>query len=331
VTAIARWARLSFRLQRWEVLASVVGVAVLVGLMLWFAMQLRMLAASEPGCPDPQAYGPGCEVFAQRFQDISGWAQGLLYLSWGAPFGMGLVLGVPIVAREVEGRTAGMAWALSRSRVRWLAGRFAFAALVLVALLAAVALASGQLAAAIVPNLRLERDFTWIGRRDWLLVARGVAALGIGVMVGAVVGRQLPGLLAAACASVLVFTGVSFAMDRWNETLAIIIDPYAPPHGVVDGSLGLSGGVELPSGELVPYSYITSDEQYQDETGAIYTTWDQDTGLPDPDTFVGWDRVRIVPGSLYALVLARDSAVTLGVGAVAVVGSAVAVRRRRPA
>ena len=193
-----------------------------------------------------------------------------------------------------------------------------------------VVLASGQLAAAIVPNLHLERDFTWIGRRDWLIPARGVAALGIGVLVGTVVGRQLPGLLAAAAVSVLLFTGVSLGMDRLNESLAIVIDPYAPPGGVVDGSLGLDGGVELPSGELVAYAEIASDTQFQDQTGAIYTRWNEETGLPDPDSFVGWDRVRIIPGRQYPLVMARDSAVTLGLGALLVGGSVLAVRRRRP-
>jgi hypothetical protein len=331
VTGVARWARLSLHLGRWEVLASVAGVALLTGLMLWFAWQLRMLAAGEPGCPDPHAYVPGCEAFAQRFQGLSGWAQGLLYLSWGAPFGMGLVLGVPIVAREIEGRTAGMAWTLSRSRAGWLRGRLVFAALVAVALLAVVVLASGILAGAIVPNLKLDRDFTWIGRRDWLIVARGLAALGIGVLVGAVVGRQLPGLLAAAFVSVLVFAGVSLAMDRWNETLAVVIDPYDTTDLVVEGSLGIGGGIELPSGELVSYAAITSDEQYQDETGAIYTRWDDETGRADPASFVGWDRVRIIPGRQYPLVVARASAVALGLGALAFGGATLAVRGRRPA
>jgi hypothetical protein len=330
MTGFARWARLSFRLQRWEVLASIVGVAVLAGLMLWFAWQLRMLAAEQPGCPDPHAYVRGCETLAQRFQGLSDWSQGLLYLSWGAPFGMGLVLGVPIVAREVESRTAGIAWSLSRSRTRWLAGRLAFAGLVLMALLPVVVAASGILAAAIAPNLRLERDFTWIGRRDWLIVARGIAALGIGVLAGAVVGRQLPGLLAAAFASVLAFTGLSFTMDRWNETLAVVIDPYATPGGVADGSLGLGGGIELPSGELVSYADINSDTQYQDGTGAIYTRWNDDTGLPDPASFVGWDRVRIIPGREYPGVMARDSAVTLGLAVLALGAGTFAVLRRRP-
>ncbi|HEY7333230.1 MAG TPA: hypothetical protein VH859_09770 [Candidatus Limnocylindria bacterium] len=330
MSGLARWARLSFRLQRWEVLASVVGVAMLAGLMLWFAWQLRILAAGEQGCADPAAYVPGCEAFVRRFQDLAGWAQGLLYLSWGAPFGMGLILGVPIVARELEGRTAGLSWTLSRSRVAWLAGRAGFAAIVLVALLAVVVLASGVLAAAIVPTLTLERDFTWIGRRDGLILARGATALAIGVLVGAVVGRQLPGLLAAAFASVVVFTGVSFAMDRWNETLAVVIDPYATSDGVVGGSLGLGGGVELPSGELVSYAWIQSDTQYSDETGAIYTRWDDATGQPDPTSFVGWDRARIIPGGQYPVVLAREAAATLVLGVLVVGGAAIAVRRRRP-
>ncbi len=331
--SVARWARLSFRLQRWEVLASVAGVALLAAVMLWLAWQLRGIAATEPGCPDPNAYVPGCEALARRFQGPADAGAGLLYLSWGAPFGMGLVLGVPIVSREVESRTAGMAWTLSRSRARWLVGRIAFATVVLVALLALVVVASGALAAAIQPNLHLERDFSRYGQRDWLIVARGLAALGVGVLVGAVVGRILPGLLVAGFASVLVFAGVSLGMDRWNQTLAIVIDPYAAPEGAPEweGAMGMGGGIELPSGELVPYAQITADEQFGDETGAIYTRWDEETGQPDPASFVGWERSRIVPGRLYPLVLARDSAVTLGLGTLAIGGSIVAVRRRRPA
>ena len=329
---VGRWARLSFRLQRWEVLASVAGVAVLAAAMLWFAWQLRGIAATEPGCPDPHAYVPGCEALARRFQGLGDWGTGLLYLSWGAPFGIGLVLGVPIVSREVESRTAGMAWTLSRSRVRWLIGRVVYAALVLVALLVVVVLASGVLAAAIQPNLHLERDFTWIGRRDPLVVARGVAALGIGVLAGAVVGRQLPGLLAGAFASVLVFAGVSLAMDRWNESLAVVVDPYAMRDGAGDGegALGLGGGIELRSGDFVLYAEAGFDVQYGDETGALYTGYDEEAGRPDPATFVGWERSRIVPGRLYPAVMARESVMTLGVGMLAVGGSILAVRRRRP-
>jgi hypothetical protein len=332
VTSIGRWARLSFRLQRWEVLASIAGTALLATAMLWFAWQLRGIAATDPACADPLAYVPGCEALARRFQGLADWGTVLLQLSWGAPFAMGVLIGVPIVAREVESRTAGMAWTLARSRTRWVLERLAFAVVALVALLGIVVLASGSLVEAIHPNLHFERDFTRYGQHDWLILARGLAALGIGLVVGAAMGRLLPGLLVAAFALALALTGVSLGMDRWNETLAIVVDPYATPEGPPEaqGALGMGGRVELASGELVSYSDIAADVQYGDETGAIYTRYDEAAQRPDPASFVGWERSILVPGSQYPVVLARESGVTLGIGAVAVIGSLIAVRRRRP-
>jgi hypothetical protein len=331
---LAHWARLSFRLQRWEVLASLAGVALLAAAMLWLSLELRRLAAGEPGCPDPAAYVPGCEAFAQRFQGLADWGTGLLYLAWGAPFGMGLLLGVPIVSREVESGTAGIAWTLSRSRARWLVARLAFAVVVLVALLAVVVLASGALAAAILPQFHLDRDFTWYGRRDWLIVARGVAALGIGVLVGAAVGRLLPALLSAAFASVLVFGGLSLGMDRWNETLAVVLDPSAMPDGAADteGALSVGQRIKLPDGSLVAWEDAgLGSVQMIDETGALFTRFDPETGAPDPASLVGWDRQLIVPGRRYPEVLVRDSAVVTGAGAVLLLGAGAVVGRRRPA
>lgn len=329
MSGLVRWAQLSFRLGRWEVLASVVGTAVLVALMLWFAAQLRTLAASGPGCPDPTAYVPGCEAVAQRFTALSDQARYLIYLAWGAPFGMGLILGVPIVAREIEGRTAGMAWTLSRSRMRWLARRLAFVAAVLVALLTLIVLASSLLAAAMLPHLQLERDFTWMGRRDWLIVARGVAALGIGVLVGAVVGRQLPALLAAGVASVLLFAGVSFGMDRWNEAEAEVVPGMNGGIGSdTDGALLLGSRVLLPSGELASWSDLAVDEIYQDMDGRLY---DGDPLGSNAPALIGEERQVVIRGERYPAVLLRESGVVLGLGAALALGAAVVVRRRRPA
>ena len=56
MSRIGSWLILSFRLHRWEVLASAAGVAILSAAMLWFTGQLRDLAAAEPGCLDPMTY-----------------------------------------------------------------------------------------------------------------------------------------------------------------------------------------------------------------------------------------------------------------------------------
>jgi hypothetical protein len=324
---IGSWLVLSFRLHRWEVLASAAGTALLAMGMLWFASQLRALSASEPGCPDPAAYVAGCEQFVQRFTELSDWGRQLLLVSWGTPFGMGLVLGVPLVAREVEHRTAGMAWTLSRSRAVWLAQRVAFLALVLIGLLAVLAVVSDILASAALPTQTLDSDFTWYGRRGGLIVLRGVLSLGIGVLAGAVIGRLLPGMLVAAFASVLVFTALSLGMDRWNASEAVAV-----PYGNAEpGALSLGQRVELTSGEIVGSAYLASlDNIVIDGDGAVYSRFDDETGLPDRSSLVGYELELFLSGERYAQVVVRESAVAGGIAVLAMLAAAAIVRRRRP-
>jgi len=331
VSRIGSWLALSFRLHRWEVLASAAGTAVLTGLMLWMAWQLRLLAASEPGCPDPTSYVAGCEQFVQRFSDLGDWGRQLLYLSWGAPFGMGLVLGVPLVSREVEQRTAGMAWTLSGSRAWWLARRVGFLALVIVGLLGVLAIVSELLTAAVLPTLQLDSDFTWYGRRGWLIVARGLASLGIGVLLGAAIGRLLPAMLVAGFASVLVFVGLSLGMDRWLEADALLLPAMNGNAGSEIGDRSLGWRIELASGEVV-----TPDELFG-RLGMINVNEDMDGRLfdsPDgtlrPENFIGWSRELLVPGRMYPTTVLRESTVAGGVGALLLLLAAAVVGRRRP-
>jgi ABC-type transport system involved in multi-copper enzyme maturation permease subunit len=330
MSRIRSWLTLSFRLHRWEVLASAAGTALLAIGMLWFASQLRALAATETGCPDPTAYVAGCEQFAQRFSDLAGWGRQLLLVSWGTPFGMGLVLGVPLVAREVEHRTAGMAWTLSRSRAVWLAQRVAFLALVVIGLLVVVAIVSDILASALVPTLKLDSDFTWYGRRGGVIVLRGLLSLGIGVVVGAAVGRLLPAMLVAAFASVLVFTALSLGMDRWLETDAVLSP--AMNGGPFDQSGGRSLGmrIELANGEVVTWEQLLArgyTNWQEDMEGRLYTSAD-DVG--HPENAIGWERQLLVPGPLYPQIVLRESAVAGAAGLVLLLAAAGVVGRRRP-
>jgi hypothetical protein len=324
VNRIGSWLILSFRLHCWEVLASAAGVAILTAAMLWFAWQLRTLASGMPGCPDPTAYGPGCERFAQQFYELSSKSEWLSYFSWAAPFGMGLVLGVPLVSREVEQRTAAIAWTLARSRGMWLLRRGAFLALVMVILLVIVTAAAQVLASAQMPNLHLDRDFAWYGRRDGLIVVRGLASLGIGVVAGALIGRVLPALLVAAFASVLVFSAISLGMDRWLETDAIV-QAFGIDRA---GGRYLGQRVELPSGEVIDgaelhrrgldYEVIVEDR--------LFATPED---VSHPERIIGWDRELLVPGRLYPQIVLRESAVVGGTALLLAVASVAVVARRR--
>ena len=325
MSRIGSWLVLSFRLNRWEVLASMAGTALLVAAMLWLTWQLRALAATEPACLDPTTYVAACEQSPQPFYELSSRAELLSYLGWGAPFGMGLVLGIPLVSREIEQRTAGMAWALSRSRARWLARRVAFAALVLIALLLVVAIASEVLASAQMPNRHLDDDFAWYGRRGGLIVVRGLASLGIGVLLGAVLGRVLPALLVAAFASVLIFTAISFGMDRWAETDAIV-QAYSAD---LAGGRYLGQRVELHNGELIDYGELQrrglSAEVFQDDM--IFAS-PEDVG--HPERMIGRDRGLILPGRLYPQIVLRESAVVGGTAVLLALAATAVVGRRRP-
>lgn len=322
---IGSWLILSFRMHRWEVVASAAGVAILAAVMLWFAWQMRTLAATDPECLDPRAYAPGCTQLGQRFYELSSKAEWLSYLSWGTPFGMGLVLGVPLVSREIEQRTASIAWTLSRSRVRWLVQRVAFLALVLIGLLLVIAVAGEVLASAQMPSLHLDRDFAWYGRRGGLIVVRGLASLGIGVLVGAWLGRVMPALLVAAFASVLIFSGISLGMDRWMEGDAVA-QPFDADRA---GGRQLGQRVLLPSGELI-------DNAELQRRGLSYEAIVNDQLYAKPEDIghlgrlIGYDRYLVVPGSLYSQIALRESGVVGATALLLALASAVLVGRRRP-
>ena len=320
---IGSWLVLSFRLHRWEVLASAIGVGLLSGATLWFAWQLRTLAGTEPGCIDPTEYAPACTQVAQRFYELSSKAEWLSYFSWMAPFAMGLILGVPLVSRELEHRTAGMAWTLSRSRAGWLASQVLFLAIVMVALLLIVALAGEVLTSAVFPNLHLDRDFAWYGRRGGLIVVRGLLALGIGLLVGALLGRVLPALLVAVAASVLIFTAVSLGMDRWMESDAIVL-PFDADRA---GGRSLGQRIELPSGALVNYNELPYRGETWDIEGDIYGA---EADIGHPEKILGRDRELVVLGRLYPQIVLREGGVVSGAAALMVLAATFIVGRRRP-
>jgi hypothetical protein len=325
VRRIGSWLVLSFRMHRWEVLASAAGVAILAAAMLWFTWQLRALAGTAPACHDPNSPGRGCEQFAQQFYELSSKAEWLSYFSALAPFAMGLVLGVPLVSREVEHRTAAIAWTMSRSRTWWLARRVAFLTLVAVVLLIVVAVVGEMLASATMPAAHLDRDFAWYGRRGALIVVRGIASLGIGVLIGAWLGRVLPALLVAVFASVLIFTVISLGMDRWIEGDAIVQKFDADRAG----GRQIGERILLPSGELVDYEELKrrglAYEVIQDDL-----LWAKPEDIGHMDRLIGYDRYLVVPGSLYPQIVLRESGVVGGTAILLALAAIFVVNRRRP-
>jgi hypothetical protein len=132
----------------------------------------------------------------------------------------GLLLGVPAVSRELERGTAVFPWTLAGSRRWWLAGRASVLLALLLVALVPVAIAADHLEMARAPYASPSASFVDEASRGLSLVAVGVAALAVGTVVGAILGRQLPALIVAGAVMGIALTGVTLAMDRWATAVA---------------------------------------------------------------------------------------------------------------
>jgi uncharacterized protein YcfJ len=336
MTAALTWARVSYRQQRWELILVAVGVALTAIVMLWFQSQVEAAAAAAAPCLSALTDGvaqPSCQGILDAYYSTTGFADSLLLLSFGAPFGMGVLLGAPLVAREIDGGTAQLAWSIGRSRIWWLLRRIAFIALFVVVLLGVLALTSELLAAALTPERNLAVDFTWFGRRGWLIVARGLGALMVGMLVGAVIGRVLPSILAAILAVALVFTGLSFAQDRWMEEQAEVhrTNNFGMDGGTGDlGALFVGVGLETEEGETLTWSEQQERglyAQYIDEQGRSFASEaDMRAGR-----VLGYDVTFSIPGQRYGEVVLIVGGASAAVALIALLATALVVSRRRPA
>lgn len=181
------------------------------------------------------------------------------------PFLLGLVGGVPIVARELEGRTAQTAWSLSASRVRWLAHQLVPIATVLGAVMILAALAAGPVADASVAWGRGASSL--IGLHGPLAVARAFAAFGLGLMLGALLGRALPALFLGIAVSVVLLFAVGILRDTWTAGMEPgVIAEISTETGELSGdprAITTGWGVVSPDGTV-----LTSDEAREIATSA---------------------------------------------------------------
>ncbi|MCA1570134.1 MAG: hypothetical protein LC798_07400, partial [Chloroflexi bacterium] len=146
-----RAVQLAWRLQRWELASLIAFVVAVVVALVVIGWRMEQIQASAPACFG-EAHGPAgsdqgaCEA---SFMAYSALQQIGPYAAVGAtlaPFLLGVILGPPLVAREIEGRTAAIAWTLSGSRWRWLALRAGPVVLLVLVAVVLVALAGTTLA-----------------------------------------------------------------------------------------------------------------------------------------------------------------------------------------
>jgi hypothetical protein len=216
---LLRSARLTLKQHRFEVGFALIAAIVAGAGALWVNAKLAPL--DIPGkcyplwlssAPD---LTPACSEAISLFQQINGTLESVVVLvGLGVlPFVVGLVAGVSVVGRELELRTAQTAWGLAASRRRWF-WRQLWPILVVLGLAMAFAATAASL-------LVVSRDAYYFGVLDHLglqgplLVARAFAALGLGLVAGAVLGRALPALIVGALASFGLLFIQSTVLEDW--------------------------------------------------------------------------------------------------------------------
>lgn len=319
-------ARIGFRVHRFEILVAVLACVIVTITAAIVTIGLVQASAVVPaGCFDAWFWSidtpnSNCEGPVQAFLAVRDDGPPVMTAMFLLPLLVGLLLGVPLVAGELETRTAETAWILVGSRTRWLA-YLAIPSFALILITVGGAAVMAQiLAAAREPWLVDSPSWESVGSFGTIVVARGAVAFAVGLLAGAVVGRTLPALIVAVIACAFIIVVASGAREAW---LTANQQPLDARNGELIGAIVLTGSspMFIDSAGLV----LTSDEANarippgltDEKIGRWLSDNLREVDLGVPASAVpAWERLEVIAlGGTAALLL---------------VGSFVAVGRRRP-
>lgn len=315
-------ARLLWRTSRFEVALAAAAPIVLAIAAIFIASQLQALAPSA-SCFGLLAsgYGPDdlarCPTLAE-FQALRGGLANMVSFGLaGAPSLAGVLIGSQLVSREIEHRTAVLAWSVEPSRRHWLAERIATPAALTTFVGIVSAVASGILVAALHPGVDIGASFDGYGLWGPLVLVRAIAALAAGVAVGAIVGRVVPAILLTGFATLAIALGSTVAAPLGYPTQIVPEVGNAPPE---PGARYVDWVVVAPDGRRLTFDEARAGAPAELDAGEA-TEWVYANHVPS---------VVVIPGREMASVAVREGLLLAITGAACLVISAVTVARRRP-
>jgi hypothetical protein len=253
--------RLAVRIQSFEVWSCVLLVAVVGITALVVRARLDGVGATveclTPWVFDNVVYDAArCDAPVNAFYKINDdEARLVMSAMMVLPLVVGLVLGAGLVGREIEGGTAATVWALAGSRRRWLVGRLVPILAILFALLVFAAITSDVLAAGRVPWQLGRPAFDDAGMHGPGVVARGLAAFGLALAIGAASGRMLPILMISALLSVFLWLGGYLLLEAWVDASSHEVAVPSGFNGWYDGGKFVGALYYLPDGRVVDTSF----------------------------------------------------------------------------
>ena len=324
---LRRVAWVSWRQHRAALAGTVALLGALAVYLLYMGLRMHSAYARVAAChPSGSA---ACQLLLRQFnQDYYGSQQGSVLSSGinaqtvpffllAVPILLGVFVGAPVLARELESGTFRFAWTQACGRVRWAVTRLGLLAVALTALAFAFSqlfswyfspfLAEGQTAKfpmQLFGNLGM--DFA-----AWTLLAYAVAAF-LGVVI-----RRAVAAMAVALASCTVLDVVTMMALRQHYATPLVASGANPPGG--SSAWVMSQWLTGPGGQRfnpanIPLSVQTS---------------------PDPDAFTNWLRTAhitqwwsYVPGSDFWRFQLIEGGWLLGVSALLIAAAIWMVRRR---
>lgn len=198
---------LATRVSRPEVLGAVAATAgaTLISLAVLVAY---IVARASGHCADSDCIGAAGEGFVAVSNFESVWLDPLAAV---LPFVLGALLGAPIVARELESGSGRLAFSLSSARTHWLLCRLLPIVGLTLVLLVPISLVSQQdWQERVLLDPWASLPYFWL--RGPTLIARGLAALGLGVLAGVFARRVLGALVLAGLAGLLLYNTLDAAI-----------------------------------------------------------------------------------------------------------------------
>jgi hypothetical protein len=308
-----------------------VGIAALVAVIAGLAALIVTFRLESipmpPGCFEAWVQAPGgsfspdCEHATSLWQSIDANEANVVFSIMAfVPFIVGLIGGVTIVARELEMGTAQTAWFLWPSRMMWLARKL-LPVIALLGIAVGFAAVSGGLLGATQPG----QDVLHSTAQGPIVMARTLAAFGLGALAGSVFGRSLPAFLIAAVLCGVLGWMAEAARFSWLFDHRVIA---GEGERVVSGySFGFAW--RTPDGEFIPWVDDTIYQRVPPE--ARVSTEDPNSG---PEAWLyahGYElwQYGVTDDIVNAWVPLETSGMALlGLGALG--GTALAVNRRRP-
>lgn len=301
--------RLTYRINRFEIrailIATALSVVVSAAVISWIRNSGYIDCINSMESPT---------VACLELQDIGRWATQIASMSSQLagffPFLAGLLLGGPLIARELDRGTARLAWSLGPSRRRWYLQRVLPILVVVVLTAMIIGIVAEQLVALFAPDVDLANSFVGFHLRGVLLATSALLLASIAIAVGSIIGRQIPTLLLA-----LVLGGATLVAiaEIHQRVLAGDAVRLTGENNYGNDLIVGEGRFELPDGRLVTWDEMVAEDP---------TVMEREFNYP----YVEFG----IPRERYREIEAREALAQVALSLGFLAAGAVVVGRRRP-